>query len=487
MSKAAIVIGAGIGGIAVAIRLAVKGYQVTVFEANDYSGGKLSEITFDGYRFDAGPSLFTLPELVDELFTIAGKDPRHYLKYQKLDEICKYFYEDGTHIRAYSDPEKFSLEIEKQTKVKSGTVRDHLLKSKRMYELTDKLFLQSSLHKFNSYLNRHSLNAFLHLGKLKTNQIMHEVNQKQFEDPKITQLFDRYATYNGSNPYKSPATLNIIPHLEYNLGAYFPTEGMYSITKSLVKLAEEIGVVFKYNSPVKEIRIENNSVVGIIQNEKFIEANIVVSNVDISNTYRHLLKSQKAPEKLLSQEKSSSGLVFYWGIDKNFSNLGLHNIFFSNDYKEEFESIFNKNEVSSDPTIYLNISSKHKPDDAPQGHENWFTMINVPYNSGQDWDRIIDESRQNIIKKLNRLLGQDISVHIKCEQILDPRSIEQKTGSAMGALYGNSSNDKFAAFLRHPNFSSKIKNLYFCGGSVHPGGGIPLCLFSAKIVSGLVK
>ncbi len=486
MSKTAIVIGSGIAGVAVAIRLAVKGFKVTVFEANQYPGGKLTEISFEGYRFDAGPSLFTLPELVDELFILAGKDSKQYFQYERLEEICKYFYEDGTQITAHSDPELFSREIEKQTGVSLNKVLDHLKKSKRMYELTDKLFLQSSLHKLNSYLNKHALNALVNLGKLKTNQVMHAVNHIQFEDSRITQLFDRYATYNGSNPYKSPATLNIIPHLEYNLGAYFPTGGMYSITRSLVKLAEEIGVVFKYNSPVQEIVVENKTIIGVRQNEKIMKADVVVSNVDISSTYRHLLKSEKAPKKLLSQEKSSSGLVFYWGMKKQSSNLGLHNIFFSKDYKEEFDLIFNQNKVPSDPTVYLNISSKYKSGDAPEGHENWFTMINVPHNSGQDWDKIIIESRQNIILKLSKILGFNISDYITCERILDPLLIEKMTGSSLGALYGNSSNNQFAAFLRHPNFSGKIKNLYFCGGSVHPGGGIPLCLFSAKIVSGLI-
>jgi phytoene dehydrogenase-like protein len=202
--------------------------------------------------------------------------------------------------------------------------------------------------------------------------------------------------------------------------------------------------------------------------------------------HRNKLDSQH-PEKILVQEKSSSALIFYWGINKQFAELDLHNILFTENYQEEFDHIFNKKTIYNDPTIYVNITSKYKPDDAPAGCENWFLMINTPNNQGQNWDALIFEARKNIISKLNRLLKTDIEKYIVTENILDPRSIESKTSSHLGALYGNASNNRYAAFLRHKNFSSNIKGLYFCGGSVHPGGGIPLCLNSAKIAAGLIK
>ena len=205
------------------------------------------------------------------------------------------------------------------------------------------------------------------------------------------------------------------------------------------------------------------------------------------NAYKTILKDQKQPKLLLKQPKSSSALIFYWGIRRNFPELGLHNIFFSDNYALEFEHIFKRGTIYEDPTVYLNITSTHKPDDAPEGCMNWFTMINVPNNQGQDWDTLIALAKKNIIHKLNRILKTDVESLIEVEEILDPRKIESKTSSARGALYGNSSNNKFAAFLRHANYSSSIKNLYFCGGSVHPGGGIPLCLLSAKIMSEMIE
>jgi phytoene dehydrogenase-like protein len=209
--------------------------------------------------------------------------------------------------------------------------------------------------------------------------------------------------------------------------------------------------------------------------------------MDMVNAYKTILKKQKQPKRLLDQPKSSSALIFYWGIKRNFAELDLHNIFFSDNYLEEFDHIFKRGTITSDPTVYVNITSVYKPDDAPEDSMNWFTMINVPNNQGQDWDSLIAEARKNIIHKLNRILKTDVESLIEVEEILDPRTIESKTSSAQGALYGNSSNNKFAAFLRHANFSSSVKNLYFCGGSVHPGGGIPLCLLSAKITTEMIN
>ncbi|MGZ5243698.1 MAG: phytoene desaturase family protein, partial [Bacteroidia bacterium] len=192
-------------------------------------------------------------------------------------------------------------------------------------------------------------------------------------------------------------------------------------------------------------------------------------------------------EKQLNTERSSSALIFYWAIDDAFGNLDLHNIFFSANYLKENYAIFKQKTVYEDPTVYVYISSKENASDAPKGKENWFVMINVPPDTGQNWDEIIEKARTNIIHKLNRALDVNMHKLILSERVADPRYIESRTSSYQGALYGSASNSKFAAFLRHPNFSSIIQNLYFCGGSVHPGGGIPLCLLSAKIVSGFVK
>ena len=433
-----------------------------------------------------GPSLFTLPQEVDNLFKSVGEEPRHYFSYSKLDLLCTYFFVDGTIIHAHSDPLLFAKELEEKTGEPAKRILKFFRRAEDLYGITGHVFLERSLHKLSTYLRKDTLKSILQLHKLNAFRTMHQANSTFFSADKVVQLFDRYATYNGSDPYQAPATLNVISHLEHNLGAFFPTGGMYTIIHALESLARKIGVEFQLNSPVERILVENKRVRGIMTKGERIPASLVVSNMDIVPTYRRLLPHEKAPEKILRQPRSSSALIFFWGMNRSFPELDLHNIFFSKDYEEEFGHIWKQKTIGADPTVYLYISSKLNPNDAIAGGENWFCMINVPPDTGQDWESLCREARGSIIRKLSETLGVDLEACIMEESRLEPRMIEQRTSSFQGALYGNSSNNPMAAFMRHPNFSQKIKNLYFVGGSVHPGGGIPLCLLSAKIVGDLV-
>ena len=302
----------------------------------------------------------------------------------------------------------------------------------------------------------------------------------------MIQLFDRYATYNGSDPFQTSGIMTLIQHLEGHFGTFIPLKGMESITQSLFELAKKIGVNFIFNRRVTEILVAQSRVNGVKLGAEKYPAELVVSNMDIYPTFKKLLPKAKPPTKILNQERSSSAVIFYWGIQQSFKELELHNIFFSDDYKAEFNAIFKTHTVCEDPTIYINITSKDIPTDAPKGCENWFVMINTPADYGQDWDALVQRLKKQVLKRLSKELGTSIEPLIACEEVLTPPLIEKKTQSHLGALYGASSNQPMAAFLRHPNFSNQIKNLYFCGGSVHPGGGIPLCLLSAKIVDELI-
>lgn len=481
------IVGSGIGGIAFAIRMACLGQAVHVFEANAYTGGKLAEISLDGYRFDVGPSLFTLPQLVDELFTMAGKNPREYFQYERLPEICRYFWKDGTRLNTHQDPDKTSEEIAEVLGESATNIRDYIAEAGVKYNIVSDLFLDNSLHKLATWTGKKALTGYANLHRLGLFETMHSSHQKRFLNPKTAQLFDRYATYNGSDPYQTPATLSIIPHLEYNLGAYFPSGGMIEIPRSLTRLAKDLGIEFHLEEPVTNIRCAGNQVTGLVTTKGTYDFDHVASNADIRPTYDRLLPEIPKPKKLLNQPKSSSGIIFYWGVNRTFNELGVHNIFFAENYKREFDAIFNAQTMDEDPTAYVNISSKVASEDAPAGCENWFVLMNAPANSGQDWDNLVAETRKNVIAKISQILGVDLEKHIVSEDYLDPRRIETRTSSSGGALYGNASNNKFAAFLRHPNYRSSIKNLYWIGGSVHPGGGIPLCLSSAKIAAKLFQ
>ncbi|MBE0662448.1 MAG: phytoene desaturase [Bacteroidales bacterium] len=483
MTPKAIIIGSGIAGLAAAVRLSIKGYSVDVFETNAYPGGKLTQFTQGNYRFDAGPSLFTMPQYMDELFIAAGKDPSKYFNYRRKDESCRYFWDDGTRLTAWAEQEKFAAEVEEKLSVKADVVIKKLNKSRLMYELAGRTFLEKPLNRFSTWINKDIIKPLFNLHKLGLFSTMHQDNAEILGDPKLVQMFDRYATYNGSDPYRAPGVLNIIPHFEHGIGTFHPVNGMHDITESLFRLAKDLGVVFHFNEKVEEIIVENNRVTGVRTNTQTILAELVVSNMDVAPTYRRLLAQQQAPERILKQERSSSALIFFWGIRKTFAELGLHNIFFSKDYKKEFADIFKGRVPADDPTVYVNITSKDVRADAPAGCENWFVMVNVPEDKGHEWHTLIPLYRSEIFRKLNQILKVDLQEFIENESTLTPHDIEIKTSSLGGSLYGTNSNNRFAAFLRHANKSSRIGGLYFCGGSVHPGGGIPLCLLSAKIVS----
>ena len=487
MSNKAIIIGSGIAGIATSIRLACQGYDVSVFEKNEYPGGKLSSFTLGDYRFDFGPSLFTMPHFVDELFALAGENPRDHFQYKRKEIGCKYYWEDGVRLNAYGDNNRFLEEVDNTLGVPKHQLQNYLEQAQKKYNRTVSIFLEKSLHKLDTYLNKATVKGILHLFSYELETTLHKVNTRRLKEPHLVQFYDRFATYNGSNPYQTPGMMTLIQHLEQHYGTFVPEKGMVDITNSLVALAKRKGVQFHFNTAVEEIVIEHQLATGIRVNGATHKADVVVSNMDVVPTYRHLMPTQKAPEKSLQQERSSSAVIFYWGIDRSFPDLDLHNIFFSDNYQAEFDAIFRDKTLFDDPTVYVNITAKDVHGDAPAGKENWFVMVNAPHDIGQDWDALSKTLKKQVLDKLNRNLSVDLANHIEEEWVLTPPLIADKTVSFTGALYGAASNNRMAAFLRHPNFSRHISGLYFCGGSVHPGGGIPLCLLSAKIVADLVK
>jgi phytoene desaturase len=486
-SRSAIVIGAGIAGLATAIRLSVMGYGVTVFEKNSYAGGKLSAFEKNGFHFDAGPSLFTQPENIEELFLLAGETIDSYFRYSKVAISCKYFYEDGIIINAFSDRLSLLKELEEKLGESPKSISKYLWQAEKLYTHVAEIFLNHSLHKRSTFFHKRIFPALRTIGWNHIGRSLHQYNRSYFRHPHTVQLFNRFATYNGSNPYKAPGMLGLIPHLEMNLGTFYPTGGMISITTALHALAQKKGVRFCFDTKVEEIRVIDEAANGIVAGGVSYAADVVVSNMDVYFTYKQLLNRPAAATKILKQERSSSALIFYWGLNNTIPQLELHNIFFSNNYEEEFRHLFSLKTLYSDPTVYVNNTSVMERGQAPPGKENWFVMVNAPANTGQNWEELKLQCRQQIIKKLNKLLGTDIEKYIEVEESLDPLRIEHSTFSHTGSLYGTSSNSRMAAFFRHPNFCGDIKNLYFCGGSVHPGGGIPLCLKSAKIVSNLIE
>lgn len=493
------IIGAGIAGLAAAVRLAAAGHQVDVFEANAGPGGKLSQFSLGAYRFDFGPSLFTMPQYVDELFQLAGEEPTDHFSYHRLPDVCHYWWPDGTRFTAPGDTDELAQAAATTFGVPVSRVADFMADAARKYELTGRTFLEKSLHKAGTWLDWQVAGAMLQIPGLDLFSSMNAVHERDLGHPKLVQLFNRFATYNGSNPYKAPGLLSMIPHFEHHFGAYLPKGGMYDISQSVYELGKRLGVRYHFNQPVTEIVRQGGQVAGVRVGDRVHTSDTVVCNMDVWLAYDKLLPGAKKPKRTLSQQKSTSAIIFYWGIEREFPELGVHNIFFSDDYRQEFTKL-EAGELGDDVTVYVNISSKIVTEDAPAGCENWFVMVNAPADNGQDWDAIIPRLRERVITLLQTQLLAPAAAPttanghtpppfeslIVAERIITPPDIERLTGSHQGALYGTSSNNTMAAFLRHPNFSQQIDGLYFLGGSVHPGGGVPLCLLSAKITTELI-
>lgn len=484
----AVVIGAGLAGIAVSLRLRKMGLSVLVLEKNETFGGKLSEFEWGEYRWDKGPSLFTLPKQVDELFELFGKQPREFFDYHEMEESCHYYFNDGSDFLFPANPSKRNEALKKHFGEDEGQkVINYLAESKDTYAKLGNLFIDHPQYGIKNILDKKLVKQYPNLVTRKLMGSLDAFNNRKLSDPNLINVFNRYATYNGSNPYKLSGLYSMIPHLEINEGTYFPTKGMYSIVQSLYDLAVEQKVDFKFNQTNIEVKyLSQSSEKEVVTSDAVFKTKKVISAIDCVNFYEKVLKDQSLALKYAKKERSSSGVVFYWAVEKIIPELKLHNIFFGANYKNEFENIFGQQTFSEFPTVYIHVSSTVNPDDAPSNGQNWFVMINTPAGIEVSKEQLAS-FRNYVYRLIMKKFDVDLSFHIKHEAYWDQAKIDEYTGAYKGALYGASSNQKTAAIKRHGNKSKKYDDLYFCGGTVHPGGGIPLVLKSAKIVAQLIN
>lgn len=481
-----IIVGAGLAGLACALRLRKKGKRVLVIEKNEKPGGKLSELKSMGFRFDQGPSLLTEPENLWELFELFEKNSNSYFDIIEHSESCRYFFDDQSSITLSSDLTKSKKEIRNCiSEEESENYVEYLLNSKKDYSSVGEVFLNNPVPNILGFVHPRFIKNYPFLLSKKMTTSLSNYNSTKFKSEKMNLIFNRFGTYNGSNPYQMSGLYSMISNSELNDGTYFPKNGMRSIIDGLYKLSCEEGIDFKFNTTIEIEKIEDGF------SYKFDNSNPervkrVVCAMDHITFYDKVMKEPSDTEPFKKQERSSSGLIFYWGINTKIKEIGLHNIIFSNDYKSEFNSIFEARKNTKAPTIYIHNSSAICPEDAPINGQNLFIMINTSSYDAPD-KAYIDEMKNYVILKIKEQFNIDITDHIVTEDYWDNSSIETLTGSYLGALYGASSNKMNSALKRHSNISKKYKNLYFCGGTVHPGGGIPLVLKSAKIVAKLIK
>ncbi len=487
MAKRVLAIGAGLGALSGALRLAKMGFEVTLFEKNETVGGKLNEKKIGEYRFDTGPSLLTMPFVIDELFEFCGFARKDFLDVVPIEPICRYFYPDGATLDAGANIEQMKREIAKLSPRDAEVYESFLAYTERIYKLTADIFLFSPIHEFAEILKWRNLPTLLRLPQIDPLRTVHGGVSRFFKDPRLVQLFDRYATYNGSNPYRAPATLNVVPYVEYVLGSYYIRGGMYRLAEALLFLAQKLRVKIHTSARVEKILHDGQRVNGLQVNGEKVAADVVLCGQDVVVAHNELIDGfEKHREKLNRLEPSCSGLVFLWGVEKKHPGLAHHNIFFSADYQKEFAQIFDEKRLPDDPTIYVAITSKSDPAHAPAGSENWFVLLNMPYlTSGIDWQKEIIRIRERVLAKLRRH-GVELANQIEAEFVLSPEDFYNNYLSNRGSIYGISSNNRSTAFRRPANRSRELRGLYFAGGSTHPGGGIPLVLLSGKIAAELI-
>lgn len=487
MSKRVLVIGAGLGALSGALRLAKMGFDVTIFEKNAAAGGKLNEKKIGAYRFDTGPSLLTMPFVIDELFAYCGRARQDFLEFMPLEPICRYFYPDGATLDASAEVERMKRELARLSPRDAAVYENFLAYTERLYKLTADVFLFSPIHEFAAMLKWKNLPTLLRLPQIDPWRTVHGGVARFFQDARLVQLFDRYATYNGSDPYRAPATLNVIPYVEYVLGSYYIRGGMYRLAEALLVLANQLGVKIHLSARVEKILHDGRRVNGLQVHGEKIAADFVLCGQDVVVAHNELLDGcTKRREQLNRLEPSCSGLVWLWGVKKQHPALAQHNIFFSADYQKEFAQIFDEKIPPEDPTIYVAITGKSDPAHAPAGGENWFVLVNMPYLTGKiNWPQEVPRQRARILEKLRRR-GFDIANQIEAEFVLSPEDFYKNYLSNRGSIYGISSNHRRTAFKRPANRSRDLRGLYFAGGSTHPGGGVPLVMLSGKIAAELM-
>lgn len=483
-----VIVGAGIGGLSAAITLAQAGYPVQVYEQQPAVGGKLSQMLDQGFHWDTGPSVITMRQVFASLFARAGRRLEDYLDLIPLDPLTRYFYPDGVIFDAARNwPDMAAAIAALDPHDVAGYLR-FLAYAADIYRITGPVFIYNQPPSLRSFLNVPPRDML----RVDAWSTLARAIARHVRSPHLRQLLGRFATYVGASPYLAPATLSVIAHVELTGGVWYPRGGVYAMAVALHRLAEESGVEIHTDRPVQEILVNGEHASGIrLADGRTIRARAVLANVDVATVYNRLIDPRHLPSgvatRLARQETSCSAFILLLGVNRQHPGLAHHNIFFSSDYPREFDDIFRRGRPPTDPTIYVAISSKTDPDHAPEGAENWFVLVNAPAVSPRfDWETAGSPYRDHVLATLARF-GYDIRDAIIAEHRITPHDLARCTGGWRGALYGISSNHARNAFRRPHNRSPYLRGLYFCGGTTHPGGGVPLVTLSGMLAADLIR
>lgn len=483
--KTAIIIGAGIGGIATSIYLARKGFAVSVYEKNATPGGRCSQVVREGHRFDLGATIYLMPEIYRKEFESLGMTTNKLFETTPLETLYKIYFEDGFDLAFTTDKTKLREQLENIEKGSFENSQKLQREGYRLFELAIEKLIGKNFYRLSEFIT--VKNAIL-LIRLKTYVRHMTYIRRFFRNQHLRHAFTFQNIYVGQNPYTAPALFSMIPAAELTEGSLSPVGGMFAVTQRLVSEAENLGVRFIYNEPVVKIKTEGKIATGIIlRNGSVIKASVIIANADLPYVYRELLPDKKPSNRLDRLQYSCSAIVLHWGLDKVYHQLGHHSVFLSDSYRNNLRKIFRDQSLSDRPSFYIHAPARSDSSAAPAGQDTLSVIIPAGHlneRKPQDWNELKDKARNYVIERLKKQGLTDIEEHIKFEFSYLPRTWESLFSLTKGATFGSLGHNIFQmGYFRPHNRHRKYKNMYFTGGSTHPANGIPLVLISARLTS----
>lgn len=468
--KHAVVVGGGIGGLATALRLQRAGCRVTLLEKNTTLGGKVAEHRAHGFRWDIGPSLITMPHILDRLFADLGEKREAHLTLEPLSPSCRYRWADGYQF----DENEFFW-----SRPDSARLLRH---ARGLYDLSSSAFLESDPSEvWKKVLQPALLPLLRFLPALSPFRSLTSASRHFYSDPHLQQFFQRFATYNGSDPALTPATFAVIPFVQAHFGSWFIRGGIRRLAESLIQLAQKKGIAVQTSAEVLSLE---SSGVTLTSGQK-IPADLIFHNGDVLAAYQKLVRhpqSARVAAQIAKPTRAISGFVLLLGVKGKDPSLAHHNIFFSDNYPLEFQQMFREKKLAENPTIYLCLSARSDPASAPPDHDNYFLLVNAPANTTTiNWAQASAPYAEHVLQLLQKKFLPGLKDRIVHQEIISPADFASRDGVVGGSLYGWASHGLRRSFLRPPIRSALLPNLYFVGGTTHPGGGLPLVLLSAEI------
>lgn len=490
-AKKVVVIGAGIGGVSAAIMLARRGFHVTIIEKNDHVGGKLNRLQTQGFSFDLGPSIFTLPQMFRPIFEGDGKRLEDYISLQRIDPQWRNFFEDGTVLDLWEAPERMRAELSRFEPRVFREYQAFLAYSRQQYEVVERGYLARGLDTFGQFLRFYGWKDGRDLDFLAS---MSGSIYKRLSNPYLRDTFEYFIKYVGSSALDSPAFMNLMPHIQMGFGLWYVNGGLYQLAQAFSRRLQECGVTVLLGHEVTRVVHQGRSVGGVEVrsrdgNTGFTPADFVVSNMEVIPAMQKLLGSPASDLKKISRfQPSCSGIIIHLGLDRVYPQLAHHNFFYSTDLHAHFKRVFRDGKLPDDPTLYVVAPTRSDPSQAPAGCDNLKILPHIPHlDDSRPTTREDYVALKNIcLDKLERMGLTDLRRHIVVEDFWTPFDIEARYASNRGSIYGVVCDRRRNFAFKAPKRSARFRNLFFVGGSVNPGAGMPMVALSGQHVANLI-